>query len=300
LKEPEHRDRHLARPPGTRQCAGLVRQMGRGCIVTDAEARHCWAGDEVPVLMYHRIADDGPEALAPYRVRVAEFERQLAWLQGREYRGMTLEQLYRWLFERKLESVEGKPIVLTFDDAYVDFYEHAYALLRHYGFPATVFVPTAHVGQVAEWDIEHGRVAEIMSWDQIVELSVAGVQFGSHSRSHRRMTELTPDEVLDDAIASKTELTQRLGVEIAGYCYPFGAANRTIIELIRRAGYRFAVLGLRGERAAYTDPLQLPRLEVLGTDSIDDFAGKLPQPNPASEEQRAAYVELRSHRDRHT
>ena len=295
-------------PPGTPR-ETLVRVNARfegstvkwgGCIVTEAEAKHCWVSDEVPVLMYHRIADDGPEALTPYRVRVLEFERQLAWLQRYGYRGITLDQLYRWRFERKLKSIEGKPIVLTFDDAYVDFYEHAYPLLRHYGFPATVFVPTAHVGRGAEWDSEHGPAAEIMSWDQIAELSAAGVQFGSHSRSHRRMTELTPEQVLDDANASKAELTQRLGVEIAGYCYPFGAANPAVVDSIRRAGYRFAVRGLRGERPAHADPFQLPRIEVFGTDGIESFVAKLPEPKPSSEEQRSAYAALRSRRDRGT
>src|SRR5262249_36399714 len=37
-----------------------------GCVVTAAEARHCWVTREVPILMYHRIAKYGPSALAPY------------------------------------------------------------------------------------------------------------------------------------------------------------------------------------------------------------------------------------------
>ena len=114
------------------------------------------------------------------------------------------------------------------------------------------------------------------------------------------MTELTPEQGLDDAIASKAELTERLGVEITGYCYPFGAANRTVVELIRRAGYRFAVRGLRGERPAYADPFQLPRIEVLGSDGIEEFTAKLPRPKPAGEKRRSAYAELRSRRDRGT
>ena len=114
------------------------------------------------------------------------------------------------------------------------------------------------------------------------------------------MTELTPEEVLDDAMMAKTELTERLGVEIAGYCYPFSAANRTVVAQIRRAGYRFAVRGLRGERPGSADPFQLPRIEVLGSDGIEEYIAKLPQPKPSGEKQRSAYAELSARRDRAT
>ena len=93
-------------------------------------------------------------------------------------------------FERKLRAVPGKPIVITFDDAYLDFYDNAWPLLQHYGFPATVFVPTGHVGGDAAWDSTHGQPAPIMGWDQIVRLGAAGVQIGSRSCCHRPMTEL--------------------------------------------------------------------------------------------------------------
>ena len=271
-----------------------------GCVVTAAEARHCWLTDDVPVLMYHRVADDGPPALAPHRVSCADFERQLAWLQRYGYHGLTLEQSYKAWFERKVRAIPGKPIVLTFDDAYTDFYENAWPLLRHYGFAATVFVPTDHVGRNAAWDSEHGPPAPIMSWDQITRLSAAGVQFGSHSCCHRRMTELTPSEVLDDAIRSKAELTDRLGAQIRAYCYPFGAANSGVVDKIKRAGYQYAVRGLRHEPPKRDDPFQIPRVEILGGDAIEDFVAKLPEPKPAADEQRAKYAELKSRRDRAT
>ena len=114
------------------------------------------------------------------------------------------------------------------------------------------------------------------------------------------MTELTPSEVLDDAIMSRAELTDRLGAQIRAYCYPFGAANSAVVEMIERAGYRYAVRGLRHERTNRDDPFQIPRIEVLGSDTIDDFVAKLPAPKLAADEQRAKYAELRSRRDRAT
>ena len=78
-----------------------------GCVVTEAEARHCWLTEDVPVLMYHRVADDGPSALAPYRVSCADFERQLAWLQRYGYHGVTLEHSYKRGSNERSEPFQG-------------------------------------------------------------------------------------------------------------------------------------------------------------------------------------------------
>ena len=106
----------VARSPGTPR-ETLVRANAKfegslvkwgGCVVTGAEARHCWLTDDVPVLMYHRVADEGPSALAPYRVSCADFERQLAWLQRYGYHGMTLEPLLQGVVRTKGPSNSGE------------------------------------------------------------------------------------------------------------------------------------------------------------------------------------------------
>src|SRR5262249_44823446 len=69
-----------------------------GCVVTAAEAKHCWVTREVPILMYHRIANDGPAALAPYRIAPQAFERQLAWLQRHGFHSMSLDDYFKLWF----------------------------------------------------------------------------------------------------------------------------------------------------------------------------------------------------------
>jgi peptidoglycan/xylan/chitin deacetylase (PgdA/CDA1 family) len=271
-----------------------------GCVVTAAEARHCWVTREMPVLMYHRIATDGPAELAPYRIAPENFEGQLAWLQRYGFHSVSLDEFFKLWFARNIREVPGKPIVLTFDDAYADFYHNAWPLLRRYGFGATVFVPTDYVGGSADWDISYGSPAQIMSWNEITELQKSGIHFGSHSCRHKRLTDLSKREVLVDAINSKTVLEQKLGIDVSGYSYPWGSADLTSRLLIAQAQYKFAVGGTRGNRSNLDDPFYIPRIEVLGSDTLEDFIAKLREPEAAEKSARLKYQQLRLKRDRAT
>lgn len=271
-----------------------------GCVVTAAEARHCWVSTEIPVLMYHRVAHEGPESLSPYRVRPELFEQQLAYLQRYGYSSLSLGEFFDSRFKKGAQSMPGKPVVLTFDDAYLDFYENSWPLLKKYGFNATVFVPVDFVGGHADWDREFGEPAQIMNWDQIIELNRQGVMFGSHSCVHRRLSELSEEEVLEDAERSKDTLEQKLGVNIADYCYPYAAASKQVQQVIASAGYKSAVCGIGGDPPDRQNPFYIPRIEIFGSDSMDEFTKKLPVPTLASVSQRMKYYRLRAVRDRST
>jgi len=271
-----------------------------GCVVTAAEARHCWVSPIVPVLMYHRVADDGPEALAPYRVSTAAFERQLAYLQRYGYHGLDIDRFHDAWFDKNLRPMPGKPVVLTFDDAYLDFYDNAWPLLKKYGFAATVFVPVDYVGGRAEWDSDEGDPARLMDWEQIAELQSQGVRFGSHGCSHTRLTQLSREEILADAKKSKETLELKLATPITSYCYPYATANAEIQRLIASAGYQSAVCGRGGQAPDRDNPHYVPRVEIFGSDNMDDFIQKLPAPQPAPEPQKTRYYRLRALRDRAT
>jgi peptidoglycan/xylan/chitin deacetylase (PgdA/CDA1 family)/SAM-dependent methyltransferase len=268
-----------------------------GCAVTASEARHCWITRIVPIFMYHRIADDGPSDLAPYRVSPVVFERQLAYLQRHGYNSITLDQYSQFYFDEGKNFAEGRIVIFTFDDAYLDFYENAWPLLKKYCFNATVFVPTDYIGGFAQWDEKFGQPAPIMSWDQIVELKSHGVSFGAHSCSHRRLGDLSTKEVLDEAVKSKTILEHNLGIKITGYSHPYNEVNQTVTK---NAGYLYAVGCNNGNPPDRVDQHNIPRIEIFGQDSIDDFIAKIPPPEPAGIKQRTAYYRLRKARDRAT
>jgi peptidoglycan/xylan/chitin deacetylase (PgdA/CDA1 family) len=108
----------------------------------------------LPVLMYHRIAEsDGHRAFAPELISATprDFEAQISTL-GRVYRFISLDDLLQ--IRRGNRSLEGRSLLITFDEGYRDFAEHAWPVLRRFGVPTTLFVATAYPDRDAAfwWD----------------------------------------------------------------------------------------------------------------------------------------------------
>jgi peptidoglycan/xylan/chitin deacetylase (PgdA/CDA1 family) len=74
----------------------------------------------------------------------AVFDQQMHHL-GSHYHVVSMEDVLNAIEKRK--RVPRRSVLLTFDDAYYDFGEVAWPILKQYRLPATLFVPTAYPGQ---------------------------------------------------------------------------------------------------------------------------------------------------------
>nr|WP_255587228.1 trifunctional glycosyltransferase/class I SAM-dependent methyltransferase/polysaccharide deacetylase [Hephaestia mangrovi] len=224
----------------------------------------------IPVLMYHRIADHGPEGLKDWRTTPRDFEHQLRFLRRRGYRSISIEE---WEAGRtNSASLRGRPILLTFDDGYADFHDTAWPILARNGFSALVFVVTTKVGGVADWDAAYGDPAPLMNWDRIVTLHRDGVAFGSHLATHRAADRLPLAELTVEMEQSKQALEERLGVDVVSVAPPFGATNNRVEDACAAAGYRH-VFEAEGDVARiWGNRWRIPRINIGGYESIHDFA----------------------------
>ena len=96
------------------------------------------------ILAYHRIADlHETSYLNPRLISAtpAVFESQMKYL-ARLYNVVSMEDVINAVQMRV--RLPKRAVLITFDDAYYDFGENAWPILKRYGLPATVFVPTAY------------------------------------------------------------------------------------------------------------------------------------------------------------
>lgn len=110
------------------------------------------------ILTYHRVANphDAP-SLNPRMISATPhvFAAQMRLL-SREYRVVRMEEVLHALAAKK--SLPARAVLLTFDDAYCDFGEIAWPILRREKLPATLFVPTGfpdHPERAFWWDRLH-------------------------------------------------------------------------------------------------------------------------------------------------
>ncbi|HET9179361.1 MAG TPA: polysaccharide deacetylase family protein, partial [Terriglobia bacterium] len=259
-----------------------------GCAVTPARAHSTNVTRELPILLYHRIASHGPKGLARYRVSPEKFERQLAYLKRHGYASIGLEE---WVYALSARDgrLPGRLACLTFDDGYRDFREHAWPVLKHYGFSATVFLPTDFISGYAEWDRSFGEPAELMSWDDVRALAKEGVRFGAHGVGHRRLNWLSAADMLAEARLSREKIAAEVGGPVNTMAYPYGAHSDSVRRAMEECGFGCAVTTGPGLSCLGDDHFGLPRQEILGTDKMEDFIAKLGPPQIATVNRRIRY-----------
>jgi peptidoglycan/xylan/chitin deacetylase (PgdA/CDA1 family) len=101
------------------------------------------------VLTYHRVAPiTSQPRLDPRNISAvpAEFWRQMRYLK-KSWEVVPLEAVVQ--AARGAERLPSRAVLVTFDDGYRDFLDHAWPVLEALGLPATMFVPTGFPGRPA-------------------------------------------------------------------------------------------------------------------------------------------------------
>jgi peptidoglycan/xylan/chitin deacetylase (PgdA/CDA1 family) len=213
----------------------------------------------IPVLMYHSISTIPGNSLG---VPVQQFTEEMEWLHSRNYHTLSLEEFYQALVNQA--PVPDKPVLLTFDDGYVDNYTSAWPVLRQYGFRATFFIISNSIGN------------DNMNWDQLHELVLQGNSIGCHTVHHYDLSALSGKQLENELTVSKQELENRLGVSIYALCFPSGRYNSTTLELIPKLGYKLGFTTISGKVHPGDELMTLKRIRISGGMPLASFQSLMP------------------------
>jgi peptidoglycan/xylan/chitin deacetylase (PgdA/CDA1 family) len=206
--------------------------------------------------MYHSLDDSGSVTSVAPQV----FEAQMAGLAESQYRVMSLRDA---LAERdETGDWPDRSAVLTFDDGYANVHAHALPVLQRYGFGATVFVVTGHVGGQNDWSPPDRRlgVRRMLSWRQAGDLADHGVEIGAHTLSHADLPSLDPEALEREIAGSAQEIGAQLGEPARTFAYPFGSISDQAVSVVERT---FLAACTTVHRRASGEPRALlPRVEM--------------------------------------
>lgn len=220
-----------------------------------------------PVLMYHYISVP-PEDADAYRqdlsVTPENFRAQMAYLATAGYTPISLYDLNRAL--RWGTPLPTRPVVLTFDDGYRDFYENAFPVLRELGFTATVFVIT---GRLDEGDPAY------LTWAQARELAAAGIDIESHTKDHPSLVGRDAEFLHYQIKGSLESIEAHLGRPAHLFCYPAGRWDETVLALLPEYDVWLAVVTEGGIEHTTDGVHLLRRVRISGDTDLETFAALL-------------------------
>ena len=141
----------------------------------------------VPVLNYHRIDTGIRHSLV---VPQEEFHDE-------GYHTITMDELYDYV--TKGTELPDKPVLITFDDGYIDNYKYAFPILKEYNMKATLFMITSAFGE-----------SRFVNVEQLKEMQANGIDIQSHTVNHKDLRNMSLDQARDELISSKAVLEDRM------------------------------------------------------------------------------------------
>lgn len=221
----------------------------------------------VPILCYHRV---GPRTSLMVMPRET-FAAQMEYLARNKYNVIRLADIPDFLAGKR--ALPPRAVVITFDDGHVSAYQHAYPVLRQYGFPATFFLYTDFLG-----------AGEGLNWAQIREMSASGlIDIQSHSKSHMNLVVRQPGEsdqryaerITIELRAPREVIERNLPGTVSHYAFPYGDANALVLERLTQTGHQLGLTVNPGGNPFFSYALMLRRTMIFGGASMETFRAAL-------------------------
>ena len=229
----------------------------------------------IKVLRYQRIVDDKELSAKHWScLFVLDFRRQLELLERWGYTTITFND-YRLFLKGEL-NLPRKPVVLTFDGAYLDNYRIMFPTLQKAGATAVVFSHGDRHIQEDVWNAEAGAPrGRMMDEQHMLELHAAGFEIGSHSMTHANLETMPAHKVSEEIVRSRILLEILLNAPVLSFAYPFGILDARIKQMVAEAGYTVACCTDSGPSKFGIDSLEVRRVTVRSDKSHFSFSVKL-------------------------
>ncbi len=234
-----------------------VKAAGRVAVPVARATEALSRNQSLTVVGWHRLGD-APDGLT---TTFDDFRAHLDVIEAWSPNVLRLGEAHRLL---RLGQLPPRAIVLTFDDGYASVLEQAWPELQRRGLPATLFAVSGYLGgnRTFPWDDAHTPGSDLIRLagrDALCEAAAEGLDVGSHTVTHRWLSNLSPREVEREVRKSRVDLEDLLGRQIRSFAYPMGGWTPSIRDEVERAGYSIGVTVDRGRNRLDQDQHLLRR-----------------------------------------
>ena len=176
-----------------------------------------------------------------------------------------------------------KRVALTFDDGYRDNFLAADPILKKYDAKATLYLVTDRHDR--DWSTskkEHHTDGELMAEPKLLDEDVVQMlaserwELGGHTVTHANLLNLDTNQCYTEIHQNRTDLEAMFGGTVTSFAYPFGLFEERHVDLVKGAGYAFAVTTDQGiSLNLQQESRTLKRVKVSGRDGLASFRLRL-------------------------
>lgn len=226
-------------------------------------------GTVLPILMYHEVKPFGTrkDVITP-----RELESDLSYLKSAGYTALTMTDLIDC--EKEGRALPPKPIVLSFDDGYLNNYVYVYPLLKKYDMKIVLSIigkNTDDFTRIPDDNLDYAHV----TWSQVVEMQRSGlVEIQNHTyamhtitrkrfgcQKSKRETNAQYEAALTaDVTRLQDEIIRETGVAPNTFTYPYGQVSKESVPILKKLGFQASLTCDYGVNLLKGDPEELYRL----------------------------------------
>ena len=215
---------------------------------------------KVLVLNYHMVN----RMFISLAIDPEDFDWQMKYLVDHGYHTISIDELYDFLAGQG--TLPDRPVLITFDDGYVDNYTNAYPILKKYNLKATIFIVTGFVSKRRGY----------LTWDQLREMEKNGIMAQSHTVTHAPLPELSDERIREELVESKRQAETELGHPVEFIAYPTGVHDLHIVGIAKEAGYKGGFTVKYGNVDRNSNVYAMERVPIFRTAATNaDFVDRL-------------------------
>lgn len=217
----------------------------------------------VPILMYHEIKNKNlcATAISPY-----EFELDLQYLRSAGYTTVFMSDLIAYVNEGI--KLPERPIVISFDDGYLNNYVYAYPLLKKYQMKAVLSIIGKDADNFTKTPDKNLEYAHC-DWTELREMEKSGCfeiqnhTYDMHTITYKRYgcaknvaesEEHYETALVGDLTRCQGAIEENLGAVPTTFTYPYGKVSTDSLAVVRNLGFSASLSCRYGINLLSRDP----------------------------------------------
>jgi peptidoglycan/xylan/chitin deacetylase (PgdA/CDA1 family) len=224
----------------------------------------------VPILMYHYVQDLPPNVgrlTYNLSISVKAFQAEMDLLAADSFHPVTIDDLRLYFTGQR--ALPSKPVVLTFDDGYLDLYTTVFPILKQHGFRAVAYIVSGFVDR-----------PRYVTSSMVKEMDFSGIEIASHTVDHPNLARTSAPLVAFEVVQSKAWLEKLVGHPVVDFAYPSGRFDDAVVRALQAAGYSTATTEMESTYHSWTTRYVWTRTRVYGGELLPDFVKNLGQVEP--------------------